>query len=154
VDVPRLTSTSIRIGTCSPLLGPTRRGRQGDDAHSWVRHRRPWLAKDPCLEVIELERSVQQPLWRSLFWDNSPVRNSRRVFLIFFVRGSSLPVDRNHFETDPNVFQIQAFQQMGKCLTLTGVLVTFLHNVQRREQRRGILSNYLVRSLLSQGSVV
>lgn len=62
-------------------------------------------------EVVQLEKSVNQPIWRSLFWDNSEVsqrpsfmtielkkcnctqvRNSRRVFLIFW---------------------LQAFQQLG-----------------------------------------
>lgn len=43
-------------------------------------------------EAVRLEKSVTQPIWRSLFWDDSEFRNSRRVFLIFW---------------------LQAFQQLG-----------------------------------------
>ena len=43
-------------------------------------------------EAVKLEKSVTQPIWRSLFWDNSEFRNSRRVFIIFW---------------------LQAFQQLG-----------------------------------------
>jgi hypothetical protein len=37
--------------------------------------------RNDIIEVIALETSVKQPLWRSLFWDSSPVRNSRRVYI-------------------------------------------------------------------------
>jgi hypothetical protein len=53
--------------------------------------------KRQVIEGIEIEKAATQDgySWRDLFWDNSPVRNSRRLFIVVVM---------------------QALQQLGKYL--------------------------------------
>lgn len=46
--------------------------------------------KQRIVDNIEFERSVEQSssiTWRNVFWDNSPMRNSRRLAIIVILQG-------------------------------------------------------------------
>ncbi|KAF2012541.1 MFS transporter [Aaosphaeria arxii CBS 175.79] len=46
--------------------------------------------KQQILESIELENSLKDGssiTWRDVFWDNSPIRNSRRLFIVVVLQG-------------------------------------------------------------------